>query len=204
MKNSEQSLCERAAGRLAELAREHKTPLIATWVAGLLAHMFVFTNKLINQDELVYLFKKGETIKSGRWMLELTSIIFPDVSMPWIYGVISLALISVAICLVVRIFNIRSRLLQILLAGIMVSFPAQDSIFCFMFTSAPYALALFGSVLSVYIFTDDRAPTHTHTHGAALSPLVCCAGVLPRNISELYSAGGNSVCVADDIRTTQR
>lgn len=152
MDKTGQSLYEKAVCRLMALAAEYKVPLTATWVAGLLAHMFVFTNKFVNHDEIMYLFGKGATFESGRWMLALTSYIFPDVSMPWIYGVISLGLISATVCFIVRIFNIRNKVLQGLLAGLMVTFPAQDSIFCFTFTCAPYALALFTSVLSVYIF----------------------------------------------------
>lgn len=145
-------LYEKAVRWLLEHIREYRIPLISSWIVGLLAHMFMFTNKIVNHDDVLYLFSKGETLVSGRWLLALTGYIFPNCSMPWIYGVLSLAITAATVCLIVKIFDIRSKYLQALLAGLIVSFPAQTSIFCFMFTSAPYALALLGSVLSVYIY----------------------------------------------------
>ena len=144
-------LYEKAVRWLLEHIREYRIPLISSWIVGLLAHMFMFTNKIVNHDDVLYLFSKGETLVSGRWLLALTGYIFPNCSMPWIYGVLSLAITAATVCLIVKIFDIRSKYLQALLAGLIVSFPAQTSIFCFMFTSAPYALAFLGSVLSVYI-----------------------------------------------------
>lgn len=153
MENSKQSLYDKAVSRLLKLAHEYNTPLAVSWLVGLLAHMFVFTNKFVNHDEVMYLFGKGATFESGRWMLALTGLIFPDVSMPWINGIISLTLISVSVCIIIRIFEIRNKVLQGLLAGLLVCFPAQDSIFCFTFTCAPYAMALFLSLLSIYIYS---------------------------------------------------
>lgn len=144
-------LYEKVVRWLLEHIREYRIPLISSWIVGLLAHMFMFTNKIVNHDDVLYLFSKGETLVSGRWLLALTGYIFPNCSMPWIYGVLSLAITAATVCLIVKIFDIRSKYLQALLAGLIVSFPAQTSIFCFMFTSAPYALAFLGSVLSVYI-----------------------------------------------------
>lgn len=151
MEKERRSLYEAVMSKAGSAILEHKVPLAATWIVGLLAHMFMFTNKLLNHDEIVFLFGKGATLESGRWMLAATELIFPNVSMPWIYGVIALAITSLAVCLIIRLLDIRSKYLQALLAGLIVSFPAQTSIFCFMFTSAPYALAFLGSVLSVYI-----------------------------------------------------
>lgn len=147
------SLCEKAAAGLAQWLKDHSLPFAASLVFGLLAHMYAFSNKLLNADETSALFSKGASVTSGRWGLELTAYIFPDVSMPWIYGVISLVLIAVAVCLTVDIFRIKSPLLQGLLGGVMLSFPAILGNFCFMFTSASYALAIFLAVLSVYLFT---------------------------------------------------
>ena len=147
------SLSERGAYALAAWLRGHALPFASALIFGLLAHMYAFSNKLLNADETSALFSKGASVTSGRWGLELTSYIFPDVSMPWIYGVISLLLLALALCLTVDIFRIKSPLLQALLGGVMLSFPAVLGNFCFMFTSASYALAIFLAVLSVYLFT---------------------------------------------------
>lgn len=134
------------------LVVEHKIPLISGVVCGMLAHGQALTNKFVNADELNYLFGKGATLDSGRWMLALTSYIFPDVSMPWIYGVITIVLLSIAACVIIRTFEIRSKILQLLLVGVIVSFPAETLAFAYMFTAAPYALAVLLATLAVYLF----------------------------------------------------
>ena len=124
---------------------------VSAFAAGLAAYLFVFTNKLLNLDEIAGLFGKGESISSGRWALALTSYVFPDVSMPWINGMLSLLLLTAAACLTVRIFEIKSTLWQVLLGALLVVFPSQIVTFSYMFTCAPYALAVLLAVGSVYV-----------------------------------------------------
>ena len=124
---------------------------VSAFAAGLAAYLFVFTNKLLNLDESAGLFGKGESISSGRWALALTSYVFPDVSMPWINGMLSLLLLTAAACLTVRIFEIKSTLWQVLLGALLVVFPSQIVTFSYMFTCAPYALAVLLAVGSVYV-----------------------------------------------------
>lgn len=131
--------------------RKNRVPLISSIIIGLLSHMFVLTNKLINDDELFYLFGKGATIGSGRWGLLLISPAFPDISMPWIYGILSIILVSLVTCLIIRIFSIETKLLQIVLSGLIISFPVLTSTFSYMFTSIYYIVSLFFSVLAVYL-----------------------------------------------------
>lgn len=147
------SLVERGTFALAAWLKAHALPFASSMIFGLMAHMYAFSNKLLNADETSALFSKGASVTSGRWGLDVTSLIFPDVSMPWIYGVISLVLIACAVCLTVDIFRIKSPLLQALLGGVMLSFPAVLGNFSFMFTSASYSLAIFLAVLSVRLFT---------------------------------------------------
>lgn len=124
---------------------------VSAFATGLAAYLFVFTNKLLNLDEIAGLFGKGESISSGRWALALTSYVFPDVSMPWINGMLSLLLLTAAACLTVRIFEIKSTLWQVLLGALLVVFPSQIVTFSYMFTCAPYALAVLLAVGSVYV-----------------------------------------------------
>mgnify|MGYP002520733473 FL=1 len=152
MKDKSLSLCERAALALSGAVRRYAVPIASTIAVGFLAHMYAFTNKLLNADETAALFSKGATLTSGRWGLEATKLLFPDVSMPWIYGVIGLALIAAAVCVIVGCFEIKGRMAQALLGGAVAAFPALTGNFCYMFTSAPYALAILLAVISVRLF----------------------------------------------------
>ena len=113
-------------------AARYALPAASCLVSGLAAYLFVLTNKLVNLDEIAGLFSKGESISSGRWALALTSYIFPDLSMPWFNGILSLLLITA------------------LLSALLIVFPSQIVTFAYMFTCAPYALAVLLAVASVY------------------------------------------------------
>ena len=150
MTNHNPSLLDRLWLRLSAFFAENKVPFLSALLTGLVSHGYAFTNKLVNHDEVESLFGKGATITSGRWGLELVKALFPDWSMPWIYGLVSILLISLALCLAVKILDIRSKPLQAVLAMLVLSFPSLTGNFCFMFTSAPYALSFLLAVLSVH------------------------------------------------------
>ena len=99
-------------------AARYALPAASCLVSGLAAYLFVFTNKLVNLDEIAGLFSKGESISSGRWALALTSYIFPDLSMPWFNGMLSLLLLTAAVCLIIRIFELESPLITALLSAL--------------------------------------------------------------------------------------
>ena len=149
--NSKTAL-EKAYEKLNMLFKAYALPICSCLIIGLAAYYFVFTNKLLNLDEIAGLFKKGESISSGRWALWLSSFIFPNASMPWINGMLSLFMLTGAVVAVISLFEIRSGLMQLLLSGLMIAFPSQIITFSYMFTCAPYALALLSAVLSVYVF----------------------------------------------------
>lgn len=128
--------------------RRYRIPFCASFFFGLLAYGFAFTNKLVNHDEVSSLFTKGATVTSGRWGLGALDSIFPNYSMPWIYGLITISLIALAVCLMVQMFHIENRMLQVLLSGCIVVFPSLIGLFGYMFTSSSFALAFFLAVAS--------------------------------------------------------
>lgn len=129
--------------------RSYRVPLISAMLMGILAHGFAFANKFINHDEIYNLFGKGATIDSGRWALGALDSILPNYSMPWIYGILTVFLIALAVCLMIHTFGIRSPVLQALLAGSIVVFPVWTGTFAFMFTSSAYGVAFLMAALSV-------------------------------------------------------
>ena len=168
---------------LAALWRENRTPFLSALLFGLAAHGYAFTNKLLNHDEIESLFGKGATVTSGRWGLELVKLLFPDWSMPWIYGLVSLVLIGAAACLMLRTLDIRSAALRILLPGMIVCFPSLTGNFCFMFTSAAYAWSFFLAALAVFLFC---ALSRAYRFLAIL-PLVLALGIYQAYISQAAS-----------------
>jgi len=148
---TQKTLVERAAAFLAAKARHYRTALVSAFLFGLLAHGFAFANKLINHDEAASLFLKGATVESGRWGLGLLDSVFPNYSMPWIYGFVSIVFLAIAVCFLVDLFDIHSKLLQALLAGCVLTFPSLTGTFGYMFTAAPYALSFLLAVAAVWL-----------------------------------------------------
>ncbi|MBQ6274017.1 MAG: glucosyltransferase domain-containing protein [Oscillospiraceae bacterium] len=143
--------CTALVRSLPERLRPDRLPFCSAFFAGLLAHGFAFANMLLNSDEISSLFGKGMTVASGRWGLELSSLLFPDVSMPWIFGLFSLLMLSAAACLLLRIFQIRSPLLGCVLAALVTVFPAQTATFSYMFTAPSFALAFLLATAAVWL-----------------------------------------------------
>ncbi len=146
---------ERFRGALAARWRQDRLPFLSAVTVGMLAHGYAFANKLVNHDEIESLFGKGATVTSGRWGLELVKALFPDWSMPWLYGLLSLVMMAAAICLMLDYLELKSPALRLLSAALVISFPTLTGIFCFMFTSSAYAWAFLLAVLSAAVFRPD-------------------------------------------------
>lgn len=182
----------RAGARRKWKKNAYAVPFFSSMTAGFAAHMVILTNKIPIDDDICNLFNKGETI-SGQYGLRLMSLILPDISMPWIYGLISLLLISAAVCVTVRLFEIRNRALQILLGGLIISFPAETGTMSYMFTCAPYALAMLAAISAVYVFVEGKTKWRWLISPALL--LFSCS------IYQAYFGFAASFCV---IRMIQR
>ena len=175
--------------------REDRLPFFAALLFGLAAHGFWLTNKLPFDDDLPNFFTKGATWVSGRYGLELLRLVMPDVSMPWIYGLMSLCFLALAVCLTVRLFRIESRVLQALLAGALVCFPAEGATMGYAFTAAPYALALLLSVAGVWCFASKKRGRWV------LAPLMLAFSC---SVYQGYFAFAASFCVIGMLRALVR
>ena len=130
-----------------------------TFICGLMAHGFVFFNKLAWHDELQHGFRlsASRVMALGRWLRAglgwIVAKLFGDynLSLPWVHGLISVFFISLSVLLIIRLFHIKEKAYQILVAGLLVSFPVVASTFGYMFTAPYYFIALFLSVWAVYL-----------------------------------------------------
>lgn len=156
MERDNNSYFERAVYGLKDAFIRYRVPYFTALAMGFLAYMFAFTNKLLIHDEITCLFGKGMDVSSGRWGLALISLIFPDYSMPWLYGAVSLLMVSAAICLMLDLLRIKSVVIQAVLSAVIVTFPAQMDTFCYMFASSAYAAAMLLAVLSAWIFAKGK------------------------------------------------
>lgn len=144
-------LSQRVINWLIRKCKENRVSLLSALFFAFLAHTFAFTNKLLNSDEVQCLFAKGSTTRSGRWGLDIISCILPDVSMPWIHGIITIVLLAISVCLLVRMLNLRSSWVQVLAAGFILTFPSLTGTFSYMFTSSSYGVSFLLATFSVWL-----------------------------------------------------
>ena len=164
---------ERAAAWLRDAFQNNRVPFLSALITGFLAHGFAFANKLVGYDEVGSLFNKGTTASSGRWGLDLLSAVFPDVSMPWIYGILSVVLLSIAACVIVRTFRIRSKVLQALVAGSILAFPSLTATVIYLYTLSSYAVSFLLAVLAFWLLQRESWKAWL----TALVLMVCSLGI---------------------------
>lgn len=126
---------------------------IAALVLGLLTHLYMFTNKFTNHDDLSQMFFADYGKASGRWLLPTVLELDGNFSMPWLIGMLSILCLAGVPCFVVALLRIRQPLGCVVTAALLVTFPTVTATFGFMFSADAYffslLLAVFGAYLSV-------------------------------------------------------
>lgn len=119
-------------------------------VCGLAAHLYVFTNKLTNHDDLDQMFFASYGTPSGRWLLPFALRLDGEFSMPWLIGALSILCLAGVACFTVAVFRIRHPFGCIATAAVVTAFPTVASTFAYMFTAYAYFLGLLLAAFGAY------------------------------------------------------
>ena len=138
-----------------KIPKRFKIAFVSAMLVGLIAHMYMFTNKLPNMDDLVGVDNFGVTFKNGRWFLWILGAVAYHLnlvfSMPWLNGLITLFLLACSAGIIVLLLDLKSNIANVIVGAVLVVFPSWTATFFYMFTAPYYALAVLMSVLAVYI-----------------------------------------------------
>lgn len=138
-----------------KLTAEFKIAFASVIIFGLIAHIYMFTNKLPNFDDIAYLDKFGTTFRYGRWFLWLIGATAYHLefvfSLPWLNGLLTLLLLAVSAGIIADLLRMESKAANILLGAALIVFPSWTTTFFYMFTAPYYGLAVLLAVLSVYV-----------------------------------------------------
>ncbi len=142
----------------ARVSAAEKAAAISAFVCGLVAHMYMFTNKLPNHDDMRYSFSYSNLVddvmnSNSRWGQPFLSRISGIWSTPWLIGVLSLLFIALSAVLVVKLLKVKSATCAALIGCVMVTFPVTTAIFGYMMTADTYFLSLFLSCAAAYLLT---------------------------------------------------
>ena len=128
-----------------------RTTFFSAVAAGLGTHLYVFTNKFANHDDLYQLFRGGYGVFSGRWLLPTVLRMDGSFSIPWLIGLLGILFLSLGACVVVSLLRIRRPLGCLLAGALLVSFPSVTATLGYLFTSDAYFFGLLLAELGAWV-----------------------------------------------------
>lgn len=155
----DRSPLESLADGYKKLPRNFKLCMLATFIIGLAAHMYCYTNMLTGADD-AFLFSDTRTFADGasgtRWLLAIYFALIKTIRMPWLLGVMTLLLYGVAAWLVCETLSITSSAGIILVSGLMVTSPTMISSNFYLTSAHMYAGALLFACMAAYAYEKWR------------------------------------------------
>lgn len=130
---------------------EWKLAFYSSVIIGLIVHLFVFTNRLMNHDSLHNIYNTQAKVQSGRFFLGPASGISSYFDLPWIIGLLSILFLAFAVICIVELFELRKTLSIIIVSGLVVGFPSVTATFSYMYTADGYMLGAFFALLAILL-----------------------------------------------------
>lgn len=124
-------------------------------ICGLIAYMYIMTNNFLTYDSMWNIYSDQDMITSGRQFLTYACGISSFYNLPWVNGVLAILYLALTSVVVVEGLGIESKIGAALSGGLLVTFPAVASTFCYIFTIDGYMLAVLLSALA-FLFTDRK------------------------------------------------
>lgn len=138
---------------------KQKWAFVVCVLTMLVTHLYMFTNKLPNHDDVNRLLV-GDTdevkIQHGRWAGVLFDRVSGNsVSIPYVTGIISVLAFAGTVVILVSLFRIEKRLSIALLCGLLCTFPVSANIFMYGYIADAYFISMFLAVWGVWLITQE-------------------------------------------------
>ena len=129
----------------------------ATFGLALLVHMYMFTHKFINFDDIRGLYSQSTyLIASGRFLMPTLTRLVGSFSSSWIHGILGCIFLAMGSVFVIRIFKIKHYIPALLCSLCLVSFPTIASIYSYMFCAYQYLFALSITIVGAYLIRTEK------------------------------------------------
>lgn len=154
---------------------KHKWAFVVCILTMLATHLYMFTNKLPNHDDVNRLIV-GDTdeakIQHGRW----AGVIFDrlsgsSVSIPYIIGAISVLAFAGTAVVLVALFRMERKVSIAFLCGLLCTFPVSACIFLYGYIADVYFISMFLAVWGVWLLIQNQILASIF--GTALLTLSC-------------------------------
>lgn len=170
---------------LGKLSNSEKVAFIATFLGGLIGHLYIFANTIPNFDGISRVYDEQQMTLAGRWFLHYASGVNYFTQMPMVIGVLTMFFLGLAVMLVVHLLEIESSLLAGLWGILTAVFPAMADTITYTYTAAAYGIAFLLAVVGVWLVNKGIMGFITGT--------VCLA--LSMGIYQTYCTVAISLCV---------
>lgn len=130
----------------------------SVFIWGLFAHAYAFLNSVYTHDSLL---EFNANVYGNHWKVQLGRFFVPiyralfgsDVVITWYTGLLGLLWISVAVFLVIKMFNITEKCIVVLISGIMtVNMSVSAIVATYMHDFDSYMFAVMMAVMAVFLW----------------------------------------------------
>lgn len=126
--------------------------LIAGLCVGMLAHGFMFANKIPNHDDLEHYADLGVVgVANGRYVLHLIWKLFSDLSVPWLNGIMGTLFLCGAAFFVCESFDVTQRWQALTATCLLQLYPVNVSTYCYMYEAHVFMLGVMLAAASVWV-----------------------------------------------------
>lgn len=134
-----------------------KLAFMTSLATGVLVYLFALTNPLVCVgDALNNIISSSNQVGLGRWSCSWLSALSTDYSMPLVNGVIMLLAVSLLAAIVVVYLEIRSSLLAVVCALVLICYPSVGNTLKYTHLADGYMIAAMLVVLSLYLLDRYR------------------------------------------------
>ena len=128
----------------------HKWSFVTAFVMGFVVHLYVFTNRFMNLDDLRIVYA-GHNIPSGRWFNNVINNLNFTYTPPLMIGLFFCAFIATMTFVVCKGLAVKHKLSGVLLAGLIVTFPPVAVTAGYLYELGGYFFAAMLSAFAFYV-----------------------------------------------------
>lgn len=130
--------------------------IVSGVVCGIITHLYMLTHKLPNWDDVNNVNGEGSGAFLGRWFLKYIHPIGGSTSMPAVHGFLAILIISLTACMILKIMNLKSVTVSVLVPVLFVTFPSLACTMTFMFMAHTSAIAIFMVCFAVFLLREYK------------------------------------------------
>lgn len=125
-----------------KIKKQWVVAFLACFIIGVLSYGYLMANNFLTYDSMWNLYSDQDMITSGRQFLTYACGISSYYNLPYLNGLLAIFYLSVTTIFLTEIFDIKSNLSIISVAGLVVTFPSVISTFCYIYTVDGYMLGV--------------------------------------------------------------